>query len=119
LYLFRNISLEAYRYSGTASLPKEVYQDTSQNISLILDRQSLIQGLHCETFTLEDGVAGEQVTLDIQEKDDREQFLEVQLLAAGFSTKGEEKQRQWERQNSEEDLAWRSPVGYAWGETPI
>jgi hypothetical protein len=88
------------RYTGSARLPKKVYEGDSQNISLILDRKLLVQGLQSETlFTTEDAVASKQVTLkrvtlDIQREDSREQFLEVELLAAALSIEGEKKQKQ-------------------------
>ena len=86
------------RYSGTANLPKKVYEGSSQNITLILSRKGFVQGLHPEVSHVQEITKNkqteQQITLDIQEKDSSEQFLEVRLLAAAFPTKGEEKQRQ-------------------------
>jgi hypothetical protein len=86
------------RYSGMANLPKKVYEGDSQNITLILNQKGFVPGLHPEVSHVqeitENKQTEQQITLDIQEKDSSEQFLEVRLLAAAFPTKGEEKQRQ-------------------------
>jgi len=83
------------KYSGRLSFPKKVYEGDSQNVSLILDEQSFVAGLHPEIFDAEDKVNGQKhVSLQISKNDAVEQFLEVELLAAGFVAKGEEKQQQ-------------------------
>lgn len=81
-------------YAGEARYPKEILAGNSENVSLILDRKSFIQGLSPEVIHTEETAAGKQVTLDIQIEDNRKQSLEVQLMAKGFTFTGPEKQLQ-------------------------
>ncbi len=86
------------RYSGMANLPRKVYEGDSRNITLILNREGFVQGLHPEVSHVQEITKNkqteQQITFDIQEKNSSEQFLEVRLRAAAFPTKGDEKQRQ-------------------------
>lgn len=81
------------RYSGMATLAKRAYEGRSINISLILNRQSLIQGLQEGSLTAQDAANGMQVSVVIPEDSDQ-LFLEAELLAAAFTVAGDTKQQQ-------------------------
>jgi hypothetical protein len=79
-------------YSGEATVPKKVYLGDSRNISVALRPTLWIPTVHTESFHSQDTESGHSVILQALKDSNLEQFLEVELLAAGVSVDGEKKQ---------------------------
>ena len=90
-YLYTPPPIPLYGYVGETTLPKKVYVGDSQNISVDL-KSSLALPLD-EVFSVLDRMGDKHVSLQIRLDGTAELFLEVELLAAGFSVDGEKKQR--------------------------
>lgn len=78
-------------YSGEAILPKKVYVGDSLTISIDLQRILVPMG---RSFKVEDTKTGKSITFQIFEDANLDTFLEIQLLAAGVSVAGGERQCQ-------------------------
>ena len=83
-------------YAGEAILPKKVYVNDSHNISINLKPISeTFPTLHSEKpLSIQDIKSGKSIILQIQRDSTLEQFLEIQLLAAGLIVDGDKIQRQ-------------------------
>ena len=83
-------------YTGEAILPKKVYLNDSHNISINLKPISeTFPTLHSEKpLSIQDIKSGKSIILQIQRDSTLEQFLEIQLLAAGLIVDGDKIQRQ-------------------------
>ncbi len=79
-------------YSGEAMLPKKVYVGDSNSISINLKRTSSTSSDE-KSLNTQDSRSGKLIELQIQRDSGLEQFLEVQLLAAGLVIDGEKIQR--------------------------
>ena len=83
-------------YAGEAILPKKVYLNDSHSISInlkpIIPRFSTLRSE--EPLRIQDSKSGKSIILQIQRDSSLEQFLEIQLLAAGLIVDGEKIQRQ-------------------------
>lgn len=82
-------------YTGEAILPKKVYVNDSHNISINFKPSETIPTLHSEMpLRIQDIKSGKSIILQIQRDSTLEQFLEIQLLAAGLIIDGDKIQRQ-------------------------
>ena len=83
-------------YTGEAILPKKVYVNDSHSISINLKPISdTFPTLHSEKpLSIQDIKSGKSIILQIQRDSTLEQFLEIQLLAAGLIVDGDKIQRQ-------------------------
>ncbi len=81
-------------YSGEAALPRKVYEDNSRNISINLKRTFSIPDEDSDPLQIQDIRSGKSIVLKILQDSSLEQFLEIELLAAGLTVGGDKKQRQ-------------------------
>lgn len=90
---YRHIFEKIIEYTGEATLPKKVYVGDSHCISINLKPTFSI--LYCEEpLRIHDSKSGKVIVLQIQRNSSLEQFLEIQLLAAGLVIDGDKMQRQ-------------------------
>lgn len=81
-------------YFGPVTLPKQVYEGDSQNISVVLLPEFRMEAAQEEkSFRIEDTTSGKSIILQISPDNALEQFLEIELQAAALEVAGEEKQR--------------------------
>lgn len=88
---------EPYRrveYVGEAALPMKVYVGDSHSISINLKPIFGILQTGAEPLRIQDTKSGKSVAVQILRDDSLQQFLEIELLAAGLEVGGEKKQRQ-------------------------
>lgn len=81
-------------FEGEATLPRQVYVGDSHPISVVLRPTSRISTTRREQPHVRDTRHGKLIVMDIDWDAGLEQFLEIELLAAGLEIAGEEKQRQ-------------------------
>ncbi|HLV99435.1 MAG TPA: hypothetical protein VKT82_12245 [Ktedonobacterales bacterium] len=80
---------------GDAILPtKRIYAGNAHNISLTLQTKNRVPGLQEEGHLTEGTNGGQRFDLSLQQPDRNEQFLEVELQAAGVNVKGASAQQQ-------------------------
>jgi hypothetical protein len=76
-------------------LPKQVYTDDSKNVSVELNQGPFLDEVtSSKILSVGDTESGKPITLQIQQDYDGDQFIEIELLAAGVIISGEVKQRQ-------------------------
>ena len=80
-------------YAGEATLPKKVYEGDSQNISVDLRPAFWILAIPEEAFSIQNMKSGKSIKLQLLQDSTFEQFLEVELLAAGLTVDGDKRQR--------------------------
>jgi len=88
---------EPYRrveYVGEAALPMKVYVGDSHSISINLEPIFGILQTGAEPLHIQDTKSGKSVAVQILRDGSLQQFLEIELLAAGLEVGGEKKQRQ-------------------------
>lgn len=88
---------EPYRrveYVGEATLPMKVYVGDSHSISINLKPIFGILQTGAEPLRIQDTESGKLVAVQILRDGSLQQFLEIELLAAGLEVGGEKKQRQ-------------------------
>ncbi len=81
-------------YVGEAALPMKVYVGDSHSISINLKPTFGIPQTGAEPLRIQDTKSGKLVTVQILRDGSLQQFLEIELLAAGLEVGGEKKQRQ-------------------------
>lgn len=81
-------------YAGEAALPMKVYVGDSHSISINLESTSGILQTGAEQLRIQDTKSGKLVAVQILRDSSLQQFLEIELLAAGLEVSGEKKQRQ-------------------------
>jgi hypothetical protein len=89
--------LLAYRrveYVGEAALPMKVYVGDSHSISINLKPTFGILQTGAEPLRIQDTKSGKLVAVQILRDGSLQQFLEIELLAAGLEVGGEKKQQQ-------------------------
>lgn len=89
--------LLAYRmieYVGEAALPMKVYVGDSHSISINLKPTFGTLQTGAKPFRTQDTKSGKSVAVQILRDGSLQQFLEIELLAAGLEVGGEKKQRQ-------------------------
>jgi len=83
-----------YAYDGEATLPRKVYEGDSQTISINLKPTFWIPQTSGESLRIQDTKSGKSVAVQIPQNGSLQQFLEIELLAAGLTVAGEKKQQQ-------------------------
>nr|QNO50568.1 hypothetical protein HGEBJNHG_00043 [Methanosarcinales archaeon ANME-2c ERB4] len=86
--------IEYIKYAGEAVLPKKVYAGDSHSISINLNPAFWIPPTGTEPLRIQDTRSGKSIVVQILRDSSLEQFLEIELLAAGLTVDGEKKQRQ-------------------------
>lgn len=86
--------IEYIKYVGEAVLPRKVYAGDSHSISINLNPAFWIPPTGTEPLRIQDTRSGKSIVVQILRDSSLEQFLEIELLAAGLTVDGEKKQRQ-------------------------
>ncbi len=81
-------------YGGAGHFPEKVYQGDSKNIAIKLESTLLLPEGEEQPLQVRDVRGGKSIILHINRKDGIEQYLEIELIAAGFVVDGEKKQKQ-------------------------
>ncbi len=81
-------------FEGEATLPRQVYVGDSHSISVVLRPAPRAPEIGHKQLRIRDTKRGKSIVIDIPRDIDTEQFLEIELLAAGLEVAGEAKQRQ-------------------------
>jgi hypothetical protein len=82
------------QYIGQAKFPTQVYQGDSKSLSIDLEPYFWILPKDDGPFTVRDYESGKIILLQIDQDPNLEQFIEIELLGAGLTVHGEQKQRQ-------------------------
>ncbi len=85
---------ETVRYVGQAMLPKKVYEEDSHNITVNLKPSFNMPSKDHNKFCVRDNKSGKSFVIQIVKNSRLKQFIEIELLAAGFEIDGEKKQQQ-------------------------
>jgi hypothetical protein len=86
--------IEYIKYAGEAVLPRKVYAGDSHSISINLNPAFWIPPTGTEPLRIQDTRSGKSIVVQILRDGSLEQFLEIELLAAGLTVDGGKKQRQ-------------------------
>ena len=89
----KQLTPKRHKYVGEVRLPSKAYQSASVPIAIILERTPLVSLEKDTLFTVEDSGNGKTVTIQVPKLEDVEQFLEIEMLAAGVDVAGEIRQR--------------------------
>jgi hypothetical protein len=92
--MMRGLEEDVVEYTGQATLPRKIYEDDSHSMSISLKPTFEIPSEGYEPFHVEDARTGKSIAIRIQRDSSLEQFLEIELLAAGLTVDGEKRQRQ-------------------------
>ncbi|RPJ79751.1 MAG: hypothetical protein EHM20_00420, partial [Alphaproteobacteria bacterium] len=83
------------KFSGVAKFPKKVYEGDSVNISVeLIQELAKLRDDNLETFHTKKTQEGLSISLNITTENSDAEFLELELIAAGFVVSGERNQRQ-------------------------
>ena len=81
------------RYDGNGRFPKKVYEGDSRNVTISLRPSFYLPKRDGEPLIVHDTREGKSITLQFLRGTGDKEYLEIELLTAGFSTEGEKKQR--------------------------
>lgn len=82
------------RFTGEVTLPKRVYEGDSRNITVDLKLDISTPTTHGKVLCIQDTKSGKSVVLQFLHDNTLDEFLEIELLAAGLIVDGEKRQRQ-------------------------
>jgi len=83
------------KFSGVAKFPKKVYEGDSVNISVeLIQKLASLKEDNLESFNTKKTQDGLSISLKITTESSDAEFLELELVAAGFTISGERIQRQ-------------------------
>ena len=81
-------------YTGELKMPRKVYMDDSHSISINLKPTFEISPNDDIPLFILNSMSCEPIVMQIPMNSSSEQFIEIELLASGFTIDGEKKQRQ-------------------------
>lgn len=86
--------MRVVNYHGGGKLPKRVYEGDSKNITIELYPTFRVSESYEEPIHIQKTKSGLSITLKVLTKGGVDEYLEFELLAAGFEIDGDKKQRQ-------------------------